>query len=51
MLTGLLLAAIAVLGVRTSLKVIMKIGIKPVLLVVSETLFLSLQILGFIYIS
>lgn len=47
----LLLIAIAALGVRTSLKEIMTVGLKPVLLVVSETLFIVLLILGFIAIS
>lgn len=47
----LLLTAIAALGVRTSLKEIMTVGLKPVLLVISETIFIVLLILGFIAIS
>ncbi|UTW11185.1 YeiH family protein [Marinobacterium rhizophilum] len=44
----LLLTAIAALGVRTSLKEILTVGLKPVLLVVSETIFIVLLVLGFI---
>ncbi|UTW11177.1 YeiH family protein [Marinobacterium rhizophilum] len=47
----LLLTAIAALGVRTSLKEILTVGIKPVLLVVSETIFIMLLVLGFISFS
>lgn len=49
--TWLLLTAIAALGVRTSLKEIMTVGLKPVLLVVSETIFIVVLILSFIAIS
>lgn len=47
----LLLTAIAALGVRTSLKEILTVGLKPVLLVVSETIFIALMVLGFIILS
>lgn len=38
---SLLLLAIAALGIRTSMQDVMTIGLKPVLLIVSETLFLA----------
>ena len=44
----LLLTAVAALGVRTSLKEIMKVGWLPVLLVVCETLFIAALVIGFI---
>jgi len=44
----LLLTAVAALGVRTSLREIMKVGWLPVLLVVCETLFIATLIIGFI---
>jgi uncharacterized integral membrane protein (TIGR00698 family) len=47
----LLLTAIAALGVRTSLKEILTLGLKPVLLVISETIFIVLLVLGFITLS
>lgn len=47
----LLLTSIAALGVRTSLKDIMTVGLKPVLLVVSETVFIAVLILTFIAIG
>lgn len=37
----LLLAAIAALGIRTSMREVMTIGLKPVLLIVGETLFIA----------
>lgn len=47
----LLLTAIAALGVRTSLKDILTVGFKPVILVVGETIFMALLVLGFIAIT
>lgn len=44
----LLLTAVAALGVRTSLKEIMKVGWLPVILVVCETLFIAALVIGFI---
>ncbi len=41
----LLLIAVAALGVRTSLKDVLTVGIKPILLVVMETLFIAAVIL------
>lgn len=41
----LLLFAVAALGVRTSLKDVLTVGIKPILLVVMETLFIAAVIL------
>ncbi len=44
----LLLTAVAALGVRTSLKEIMQVGWRPVIVVVSETLFIAALVIGFI---
>ncbi len=44
----LLLTAVAALGVQTSLNEITKLGIKPILLIVSETLFIAIFVLAFI---
>ncbi|MES2127172.1 MAG: putative sulfate exporter family transporter [Pseudomonadota bacterium] len=41
-----LVMAIAAIGVRTKLKEIVTVGIKPVLLMVAETLFLAMLVLG-----
>jgi uncharacterized membrane protein YadS len=45
-----LLTAIAALGVRTSLKEIVGVGIRPVVLMAAETLFIAGFILAFILI-
>ena len=44
-----LVIAIAALGVRTSMKDMITIGYKPILLVVTETLFIAALVLGLIY--
>ena len=44
-----LVVAIAALGVRTSMKDMVSIGYKPILLVVTETLFIAGLVLGLIY--
>ncbi len=44
----LLLTAIAALGVRTSLKNVAGVGVRPIILMVLETVFLALLVLGFI---
>jgi len=41
-----LLAAIAAIGVKTQLKQLMTVGLKPVLLMLGETVFLALLVLG-----
>jgi uncharacterized membrane protein YadS len=46
----LLLTAIAALGVRTSLKEIVGVGIRPVVLMAAETMFIAGFILAFILI-
>jgi len=43
-----LLLAIAALGVRTSLKEVLTIGIKPVMLLVGETVFLASAVLAYL---
>jgi uncharacterized integral membrane protein (TIGR00698 family) len=43
-----LVSAIAALGMKTSLKTLVEIGFRPVALMVAETLFLALLIIGFI---
>ncbi|MGD2008182.1 MAG: putative sulfate exporter family transporter [Cellvibrionales bacterium] len=45
---SLLLLAIAALGIRTSMQDVMTIGLKPVLLIVSETLFLAGLVAAFL---
>lgn len=45
----LLVTAIAALGVKTSLKDLIAIGYKPILLVITETLFIAILVLGLIY--
>lgn len=47
--TGCLLAAVAGLGLKSSLKELASAGLKPVFLLVSESLFILLVILGQIY--
>lgn len=44
----LLLTAVAALGVRTSFKEIMKVGWRPVFVVVSNTVFIATLVIGFI---
>ena len=44
----LLLTAVAALGVRTSLKEIMNVGWLPVILVISETVFIAALMIGYI---
>lgn len=44
----LLLVAIAALGIRTSMRDVMTIGLKPVLLIVGETLFIAGLVAGFL---
>lgn len=46
-----LLMAVAALGVQTSLKEITKLGLRPIILMASETLFIAVFILGFIWLS
>ncbi len=46
--SGLLLTAIAALGVRTSLKEIMKVGWLPIIIVLSDTVFIATLVIGFI---
>lgn len=43
-----LLMAVAALGVQTSLKEITKLGLRPVLLIIGETLFIAVFVLSFI---
>ena len=45
---ALLLVAIAALGIRTSMQEVMTIGLKPVLLIVGETLFIAAIIVGYL---
>lgn len=45
---SLLLLAIAALGIRTSMQDVMTIGLKPVLLIVSETLFIAGLVAAFL---
>lgn len=47
----LLLIAVAALGVRTSLKDVLTVGIKPILLVVTETLFIAALVLLCIFLT
>lgn len=47
----LLLVAVAALGIRTSLKDVLTVGIKPILLVVMETLFIAAVILVCIFLT
>jgi uncharacterized integral membrane protein (TIGR00698 family) len=47
----MLLFAVAALGVRTSLKDVLTVGLKPIILVVIETLFIATVILLFIFMS
>jgi len=44
----LLLLAIAALGIRTSMQEVMTIGLKPVLLIVGETLFIAAIIVAYV---
>ena len=44
----LLLLAIAALGIRTSMREVMTIGVKPVLLIVGETLFIAGLVAGYL---
>ena len=44
----LLLLAIAALGIRTSMQDVMTIGLKPVLLIVGETLFIASLVAGYL---
>ncbi|MDA7840493.1 putative sulfate exporter family transporter, partial [Luminiphilus sp.] len=44
----LLLLAIAALGIRTSMQEVMTIGLKPVLLIVGETLFIAAIIVAYL---
>ena len=44
----LLLLAIAALGIRTSMREVMTIGVKPVLLIVGETLFIAGLVSGYL---
>ncbi len=43
-----LVSAIAALGMKTSLKTLVEIGVRPVALMVAETLFLAALIIGFV---
>lgn len=43
-----LVTAIAALGMKTSLKALAQVGIRPITLLVSQTLFLALLVLGFV---
>ena len=43
-----LLLAISALGIRTSLKEVLTIGIKPVILLVGETVFLAFAVLAYL---
>ena len=45
---ALLLVAIAALGIRTSMQEVMTIGLKPVLLIVGETLFIAAIIVAYL---
>jgi len=42
------LLAIAALGIRTSMQEVMTIGLKPVLLIVGETLFIAAIIVAYL---
>jgi uncharacterized membrane protein YadS len=44
--TWLLLIAITALGIRTSLRDVADVGLRPIVLMVSETVFLALLMLG-----
>jgi uncharacterized membrane protein YadS len=44
----LLLTAVAALGVRTSLKEIMNVGWLPIIIVLSDTVFIATLVIGFI---
>ncbi len=44
----LLLVAIAALGIRTSMQEVMTIGLKPVLLIVGETLFIAAMVVAYL---
>ena len=46
--TWMLLVAVAALGVRTSLQEIADVGIRPIVLMVLETVFIAVWVLGFI---
>ncbi len=43
-----LVTAIAALGMKTSLKALAQVGIRPITLLVSQTLFLTLLVLGLV---
>ena len=45
---ALLLAAIAALGIRTSMQEVMTIGLRPVLLIVGETLFIAAIVVAYL---
>jgi uncharacterized membrane protein YadS len=45
----LLLLAITALGLRTSLREVLTIGLRPVVLLLGETVFLAVLVLGFIF--
>ena len=45
----LIIAAIAALGIKTSLLALVRIGMRPVMLLIVETLFIGLMVAGLIY--
>jgi uncharacterized membrane protein YadS len=45
----LIIAAIAALGIKTSLLALVRIGVRPVLLLLIETIFIGLLVAGLIY--
>ena len=45
----LIIAAIAALGMKTSLLALARIGLAPVMLLIVETIFIGLLVVGLIY--
>ena len=45
----LIITAIAALGMKTSLLALARIGMGPVLLLITETIFIGLLVIGLIY--
>jgi uncharacterized membrane protein YadS len=45
----LIIAAIAALGIKTSLLALARIGIAPVMLLITQTVFIGLLVVGLIY--
>ena len=45
----LIITAIAALGIKTSLLALARIGLAPVMLLITETVFIGLLVIGLIY--